>query len=649
MLPRLTLSIMLALLGGTGAAAAPQPLDLVPDDAAVALVVRSPAELKKKGDKLIADTGVKYLMRPSQLFDWVYQNLEIKGGVDEAGSAALVVANPKLLGVEFCDANGNPNFAALNRIIDLVVVVVPFQDRDKMAANFGIARGALKPDTMVKGRAKHFGRFFYARGRHVFYGNDEKVVAAVAKAPPAGAGLTAARRRTLNEADVVFRLSPQTFLPFWKKELLGPLENDLVKQGGEAERKVARQFIATLGELQAVWVAARVDDGIRLTAMGTFPGGEKGPARAFLTALQGGPGVSDLKGLPAGRVVAAQAFRGDGARNAALATLLVGALHDKVLQLRLLLSAADRPNFVGVFTEVWQRLTGGRVAVYQNADPAKQGLFSVVAILDTEDAGRFVAALKSLARLADAERRPAEKDLRAEIDRLVRDLGDRRYRVRQSATTRLGLVGEPALAALEKALAAPDAEVARRAAGLKKAIVAAAVERRKELAEGRFRRLHPALSFAPRPEMRDGQPVEVVQVKLAGQDARAADQLRHLFGPDWDRIRLAVHGKQVVALLGSDQALLGAALKNLNEGKPGLAAARGLAGFDSQSDPARKVELHLSITAALAFLKAADLQQPRAAAYSLSSFALAAAPDGLRLDFRVPLPELITFFRAQGR
>ncbi len=48
-------------------------------------------------------------------------------------------------------------------------------------------------------------------------------------------------------------------------------------------------------------------------------------------------------------------------------------------------------------------------------------------------------------------------------------------------------------------------------------------------------------------ETLDGQKVDVVGIKLADKEFAAAKQYEKLFGPDWNKLRLAVHGKQVVA------------------------------------------------------------------------------------------------------
>ena len=102
------------------------------------------------------------------------------------------------------------------------------------------------------------------------------------------------------------------------------------------------------------------------------------------------------------------------------------------------------------------------MAVYQNRDRAAQGLLSAVAILDTEDAGKFLDELRQLARFGgdglDLSAATGRPDDRAAVEALVRDLGDDNFSVRDSATTKLTLIGEAALPQLEKALTSDDPE-----------------------------------------------------------------------------------------------------------------------------------------------------------------------------------------------
>jgi hypothetical protein len=164
--------------------------------------------------------------------------------------------------------------------------------------------------------------------------------------------------------------------------------------------------------------------------------------------------------------------------------------------------------------------------------------------------------------------------------------------------------------------------------------VASAVARRKELLDPEaLRHVHPVFGFQGKPESLDGRRVDVVRVRLQDKDAKAAAALREAFGPDWDRIRLAVHGKQVVVLVGSDRTLLAATLANLKEGKRGLADAKVLAAASGHANPSRRGELHVSLEAARALWTGADLEKPGAVgARPLTSVALVVDPDYLELD-----------------
>jgi hypothetical protein len=139
-----------------------------------------------------------------------------------------------------------------------------------------------------------------------------------------------------------------------------------------------------------------------------------------------------------------------------------------------------------------------------------------------------------------------------------------------------------------------------------------------------------------------------VRVRLEEKDAKVAAALRDVFGPDWDRIRLAVHGKQVVVLVGSDKKLLSATLSNLKEGKRGLADAKELATAGSNANPSRLAEVNISLELATALLSGADLSQPGGAGKrSVTSFGLAVDPDYLELDVWVP-PSEAKFLEKAG-
>jgi hypothetical protein len=635
MFRRTPLTACVLLLACAGAAPAQTGmLDLIPDEALAGFAIRDLNDLKKKGDKFLADAELKLPLRPSQLFAMACDFLGVRGGIDHDGTAALVLVRP-----EKADQRGRP---------DSFVAVLPFTDRDQIAANFGFAKGELQPGRMMAVKDRNFGHFVYVHGKHLFLGDTEKAIERVARGKPAGRGLSADRRRALNGADMLLHLGAREWGPDWKG-FLKSVEEGLGKSDDPAEQQVVRQLLDSLGSTRYVLGAFHVGDGFGVSFLAALDPPPDEAAKAFLAGLAGGPGGSDLRGLPEGHAVVAQAVRGDGGRNALVAKLFLDFILRDLVETKKVIAAADRPVFTGVFTEVWRRLQGSRTALYLNRDEPKHGLFSAVAILDTDDAAKFLADMRVLAKIADGSGLKlggkSDGDDAVEVAQLVRDLGDAQYRVRAAATTKLRLAGEPALPYLAKAAEAKDLEVSRRAQKLQREIETAAAQRRKELLEGGLPwRLRPELAFVPRAEQRSGRPIDIVSIKLVGKDEGMARQLRQLFGPDWDKLRLAVHGKQVVALLGSDVALLDEALKNLADGRPGLAAAPDLAAFGRQADPGRKVEFHVSVAGLLALVTppGANARVPAKPGRALSSFSLSLGPQQLQLDVWVPSAEFRT-------
>src|SRR5207249_3952597 len=106
-----------------------------------------------------------------------------------------------------------------------------------------------------------------------------------------------------------------------------------------------------------------------------------------------------------------------------------------------------------------------------------------------------------------------------DIDRLVRDLGNSSFAIRQAAGTRLALIGAPALPYLQKALDSKklDLETMRRAQEVDKSIRDRTAWRRKEtlLEENQPLFDHAKLTFVAGAEKRLGQRIDVIQIKNA--------------------------------------------------------------------------------------------------------------------------------------
>jgi hypothetical protein len=636
-------STVVLFLGAGAAPAGSGMLDLIPQDAAAGVAFRNLDDFKKKADKFAADFQQNIPIGPSQIMALMYQQLGIQNGLDEDSTAAVILANPKAAGVKKVfgqDAN------------QLLVLAVPFTDRDTMAGNFGFKQGDLKPEKMGKGKGPMFGKFFYARGKHLYMGDNEKAVTSVAKGKALAADLPEARRKALADADLLIHVGPPAWADEWNKALKD-LESGFPKNGEKEEQELVRLFIKGLGHVRHGFAAVRFDGGLGVSLLATFPKEGNDAAQKFLKLVAAGGAPSRLTGLPQGNVLAALAAGGDGTKNALFAKVFFNFLLRNAAEAKKVIAPADRPGFVGIFTEVWQRLKGSRLAVYQNEAERAHGIFSVLAVLDTDDPDKFIADMRDLAHIADGKAvdlktNTAREVDAAQIEALIRDLADQRFRVRQTATTKLRLLGEPALPYLNKAIKSDDVEVVSRAKRLKLEIEQAAAQRRKELfVKDLPRVVKPTFAFVRKAETRVGCRVHVVTVKLTGKDADAAPQFKQLFGPDWDKIRLAVHGKQVVALIGSDVQLLDDTLTNLKGKKPGLAGSKALAAFDRQRNPGRMFEAHVSVQGLLTLVTGPRANQPALGkpGEALTSGALTLEKDHVQFDLRLSSADIRTMIR----
>jgi hypothetical protein len=421
-----------------------------------------------------------------------------------------------------------------------------------------------------------------------------------------------------------------------------------LKAGDDArEKEFAEQFAASLKEVQDTVFGFRLREGIDSHTLLTVPKG--GKAAKLFASLRSKHKPSTLHGLPEGNVLLAQASSGDAEQQSLLTKALFNFVLEDVLINQKIVHHVDRLTYLGVFHEVSRHLQGNRLAVYQNIDENKHGLFCGVAILDTQDAKLFVTAMRILSKMATADSLDlTKKVVKEEIDmeRLVRELGSSVYVVRQSANTKLTLIGEPALPQLAKVIDSKefDLEGKRRARDLRDRINAVAAQRRKELLDAKNRPLfdRPKLTFIANVEKRQDVSVDIINVKLATLDKAATEQAAQLLGPDWDKVRLGIVGNKIVVLIGSDVSLFEAALKNLQKGDAGLAGTKRLAGFHELAAKERQFEFHASVEGVMRLISPNAKLDTQA---QMTSVALTVGGESLRLDVRVPTPEVRTIAR----
>lgn len=612
------------------AAAQETPLDLIPGDAAGAIILRHPNDLKNKGDKLLADANLEPGIRPTQLLDMLVDFLGIRAGVDWDRPGGAVLLRPH-----------DGEQIGLKELENNLYAVIPFTDLEKMAGNFDIPKGSLQAGKIVKIQNR-FVNYAMARDKHIYLAVTEAPLKRIAKATPITGKLTAAQKKSNGQADVLVHVGPRAFRDEWMRTL-DEFERAFDRVEDASEKAALSNLTRSLVSVDFGLISFTVGDGIAFSILASFDKAAKEPRELLADIRADDKTPSDLKGLPEGNVVIAQAFGGKGAKSALIARTFLSFFLKNFLELGKLTSAADRPAFVGVFHEVWQRLQGHRIGVYLTSNESKLGLFSLVAILDTADPHKFLAEMRVLARIGDGAIDLTKKDQEdtVDIEQLVRDLGNERYPARASATTKLRLLGEPALPYLKKTLAATDTtlEVIRRAEKLIVEISTVAAERRRELlGKDLPSYVRPTFAWVAKAERRQGEAIDIVHIKLQNTDKRAVETMKQYFGPDWDKMRLAVVGKQLAVFLGSETELFDQTVKNLKEGQPGLAASKTFAGFRAHKPANASGEFHASVGTLLALVTGGREALRNTSA--LSSFSLAIGVTDLQLDLNVPTAEL---------
>jgi len=530
-----------------------QTLDLVPEDAAVAVAVRSVAELRERGDKLAKDSGATLDgWRPSMLFNELFKRLGVEKGVDEKGAAAIVIPNVKRLGIESKEID----LALLTALEPNIVFIIPIDKLADVAAACDLKVEDLKDSKIVPLKGEKFRRepVVAVRGKHLYYSHREKAIKLVFDTKPLSGELTKPQRETMAKSDLFLLFGPRVWGELGN-HMLKNLHQELRRGSDKDDHETVDQFFGAIESVRFLLVSLNVEEGLGVNLIAAFPPGKNGDnATKFLSALRAGAGASDLNGLPMVEPWMAYAAKGDGTRNAYMARALIKMVLSRWLGIQVVLPEAERKQFVAAFEKMYLHLRGSRAVIYPTDEKVtdKIGTMAGIVILDVDDAEKTLAALPALVEVANA-------------------------------------------AALKAANGDP-----------KKAL---------------------KFSYKPRAESIDGARVEWLTLEIpSDEDVRDP---KKLLGPDWNKWRLAVHGKQLVLLIGSDTARLKETLANLKTGAKGLADHKPVAAALSRLIAERKLEYHISVKSLEAYQNGKRVKDA-----SVISFALGVEPEHLQLEVR---------------
>ncbi len=407
MMRLLVLAAVCGLVLTGSAIAQDRRTELIPEDAAFGMVVKSLDDLREKGDKLHKEIGATdgKLPRPTDLFRDLFKFLiGSEKGINGKGSAAIVVPSPTRLKLKPAD---DPTTEALN-LLSNVVVVVPITSVDDMAANFGFKKGQWKPGTIKKvqtAQAFIFSKIDFVlllTDRVAYAGLNENAIKVyrTSLAKPLSGALSPRQAQAFKEADGVLHVAAQHLGGLWK-EMVMELEKWMLLNEAEDDR-IIKGLSAALREGKSATLALKVEDGLKFDLVTSFTKAD-GDAAKFLSVMRGGPGTSDLDALPAASPILAYAAKGDGERNFNQARALLKVLLGKWLGIDVAIGKEDRQRLVDAFGVLYRHLKGSRAALY-SVDPKraeKVGQCAAVVILDLDDPSKHLEGWKGVVEVAN--------------------------------------------------------------------------------------------------------------------------------------------------------------------------------------------------------------------------------------------------------
>jgi hypothetical protein len=493
--------------------------------------------------------------------------------------------------------------------------------------------------------------------RYLWVVSHEKLYDVLKKSQPLASAIPRSRLADIDGADCLVTMSAKTV----------ELQRDTAEEEAEkwieshknhdaAEEDAIRNMFSILHSARHAVVAARVDRGLEFSFNIFF--GQDAPPEVRQRILKLSPpaeGVS-LAGLPSGDLLFGLSSRTDASEiQPALIAMVrenrgVWWLGYRQMLDQKFVSQFEQLKLLGLYSEIWPLTNRYNVGLYLEENAAAHGLVSMASILETDRPDVLMRELQSLAALVDrtaigsvgdaADR----KKIRARVRRLIKQLSDEDFQQRQSATTRLVLIGEPALPLAVEAKLSTDPEVAKRATQIAKMIRGELKQKQAAtLKSSVLANAKPVFIFHPDADERAGASVDVVDVRINERSELRA-VLPVLVGAAWSRIRFVKFEKHVaVFFFGSNLERLDAMIRNVQAKERGDEVSVPETPYGTPLLKMRGGECQASVGRILRLMKHPRLKETEPAELNdpeLSTISVTLEPDFFTVEWRLSLPDL---------
>jgi hypothetical protein len=622
----------------------PTMTQLVPENASHALMFRNVTELKERGDEFAEEMGYKNSV--SILFSFVGSQLMVNDAAFDESPCGIMWFEPELI--------GEPK---LKQIWPKPVAVgVEISDTKALAELLNVDHDEFVAGKTVEQDHSTFGhkhRYYRMIDRYLWVVSHKKLYDVLKKSQPLTNAIPRTRLAEIDSADCLISLSATT----------AELERENAEEKAEkwisrhkdldaAEEGAIRNLFSILYEARHGIITIRVDRGLEFNFNIFF--GQDAPPEVRQRILKFAPpaeGVS-LAGLPSGELLFGLSARADTSQIQPAMIAIVresrvwwGGWRQMLDQN--FVSQFEQLKLLGLFSEIWPLTNRYNVGLYQEKNTAAHGLISMASIFETDRPDVLISEVQSLAALVDrtalgsAENGEDLERTKTLVMRLILQLGDEDFEKRQSATTRLVLIGQRTLPFVIDAKLSTNAEVAKRATQIEKLI-------HEELAEKQAAAFNssvlatakPVFIFHPDAEERLGNSIDVMEVRI-NEESKMQGLLPVLAGAEWSRIRLVKFEKHVGVFFGSHLERLDEMIRNVQAMERGEYVSVPETPYGTPFLNMRGVECQASVGRILKLMQRLTGPEPEKLNDPvLSSVSVSLEPDFFTIEWRLSLPDL---------
>lgn len=588
--------------------------------------IRNPAEVIKKSQEIRDRANLKNAFNVGDFVDAICQTVKLEGCIDRTSPFIVCLGTPKLFA-------GKIHFSVT--------------DVNKLASNLNVSAERLQEGEVCELPQPInalFFRFAFVRLREnqLAMSTSQELLDTPKPADSLSENLSGKDKEILSSDDMLIVLGQSAF----EYDFRPVVGSSLSASDEESVGKL-------LDDLKYAVCGIRIDTGIGTT---TIAGLKSLDSKNLLGESFDSTHDTKLARIPAGKILATHALQADSKTTGGILGSILSITRDAISnQIARTTIQSDSYQLDGLLSEALDRIKGGHLVLYESSNRKRYGDFNLLGVLTTEDPNAFLADLTGLAPFVNAmsmsEAEAAFAFPQAKIDDLVAELGEPHYQRRKLAKFKLELLGNRARPALEKATKARDVELRLAAKELLEAFKLDATNSRSDLLKGSlFKQLKPSFAYAPQQETLSMSEIGILTMRFQSDVQRTRNKMEALFGPEWQKVRIATVGNEVLLLVGSETSILENAIAKQKLPEDALNSHKACQTFRRRANSETIFEFHVAISRLTHLLdlgisedkSIVDKQVDR-----VSSFGLTIEDKRVRVDTYTP-PQDIKVFLEYG-